>query len=298
MKKRAIIAAVLCLALPVMGLYIYNSGEDPRPAAGRSNLVRYDGITVQYYDRGEGDAVVLLPSLGRPASDFNELGDDLVKSGFRAVAVELRGVGKSGGEDSSRKLTQHQYADDVAEVIRRLDTLPGGRVHLVGHAYGNRIARTLATDHPELVKSVTLIAAGGYLPIPREIKMAMYLIFFNFLPDCIRKMFIGKAFFAPGNDIPEHWVRGWRFIAAWRQSRATFATLRDEWWSGGSSPILLLQGEQDVIAPAGNAVKMKGEFGDRVTLVMVPGAGHAMLPEQPGLIEGSIVAFLRRHRVQ
>jgi pimeloyl-ACP methyl ester carboxylesterase len=124
----------------------------------------------------------------------------------------------------------------------------------------------------------------------------MYMIFFNFLPDRVRKIFIRRAFFAAGNEIPGHWVRGWRFMAAWRQSRATQATPREEWWSGGSSPILLLQGDSDVIAPPGNAEKMGEEFGGRVKVVTVPGAGHAMLPEQPELIGRSIVAFLRTQR--
>jgi len=293
---RTIIAAVLCLALTVLGLYVYNSGEGPRPAVGRSTLVRHGGIAVQYYDRGAGETVVLLPSLGRPASDFNELGDLLVRSGFRVTAMELRGMGESTAENPSGKLTLHDYAGDVASAIRKMDNLRGGKVHLVGHAYGNRVARTLASDHPELVKSVTLIAAGGYIPIPLATKIDMYMIFFNFLPDRVRKIFIRRAFFAAGNEIPGHWVRGWRFMAAWRQSRATQATPREEWWSGGSSPILLLQGDSDVIAPPGNAEKMGEEFGGRVKVVTVPGAGHAMLPEQPELIGRSIVAFLRTQR--
>jgi pimeloyl-ACP methyl ester carboxylesterase len=36
-------------------------------------------------------------------------------------------------------------------------------VHLVGHAFCNRIARCLAVDQPPLVRSVTLLAAGGLI---------------------------------------------------------------------------------------------------------------------------------------
>jgi pimeloyl-ACP methyl ester carboxylesterase len=48
----------------------------------------------------------------------------------------------------------------VAGVLEALDC---GPAHLVGHAFGNRVARCLAVDRPSLVRSVTLLAAGGLI---------------------------------------------------------------------------------------------------------------------------------------
>ncbi|MCU0845878.1 MAG: alpha/beta hydrolase [Spirochaetes bacterium] len=296
MKTGWKIASILCALTAVLALYVWSSGRQARPAIGEERVLALADHRVQYYLHGRGETVVLLASLGRSASDFNELAGTLAGAGFRTVAVELRGIGGSTGSGLFKKLTQHDYAADVAAVIRGLGGPDGGRVHVIGHAYGNRIARTLAADSPELVKSVTLIAAGGYVPIPGEIRKAMYLIFFNFLPDRVRERCIREAFFAPGNAIPEHWVRGWYFRASWPQSRATLRTPREQWWSGGTAPILLLQGENDRIAPEENARIMKKEFGDRVKVVSIPRAGHAMLPEQGELIEKAIVPFLERRR--
>jgi len=39
---------------------------------------------------------------------------------------------------------------------------------------------------------------------------------------------------------------------------------------------------------------MKASFPDRVTVVMVPEAGHAMLPEQPDIIENALLSFLSK----
>jgi pimeloyl-ACP methyl ester carboxylesterase len=36
-------------------------------------------------------------------------------------------------------------------------------VHILGHAFGNRIARCLAADHPAMVRGVILVAAGGLI---------------------------------------------------------------------------------------------------------------------------------------
>jgi pimeloyl-ACP methyl ester carboxylesterase len=40
---------------------------------------------------------------------------------------------------------------------------------------------------------------------------------------------------------------------------------------------------------------MKAEMGDRVVLIDIDGAGHAMLPEQPEKIAEAIVVFARKH---
>jgi pimeloyl-ACP methyl ester carboxylesterase len=55
-------------------------------------------------------------------------------------------------------LTYHDLAADVAGVIDALDIAPA---ILLGHAFGNRIARTVAADTPEHLRGVILVAAGG-----------------------------------------------------------------------------------------------------------------------------------------
>jgi pimeloyl-ACP methyl ester carboxylesterase len=76
------------------------------------------------------------------------------------------------------------------------------------------------------------------------------------------------------------------------QRAATTAVDVSEWWDGGKAPILVIQGLQDAIAPPANARALKAQFGDRVTLVEIDGSGHAMLPEQPGVIASNILQFL------
>src|SRR5438477_3312757 len=73
----------------------------------------------------------------------------------------MRGVGGSCG--SLDGATLHDLASDVAGVIKAIGC---GPAHLVGHAFGNRIARCLAVDQPPLVRSVTLLAAGGLIAPP------------------------------------------------------------------------------------------------------------------------------------
>ena len=67
------------------------------------------------------------------------------------------------------------------------------------------------------------------------------------------------------------------------------------WWNAGSkTPLLVIQGLQDTVAPPENGHMMKAEMGDRVELIDIDGAGHAMLPEQPEKIANAIIDFATR----
>ncbi len=54
--------------------------------------------------------------------------------------------------------------------------------------------------------------------------------------------------------------------------------------------MLVVQGIEDVIAVPENAKRLAAEFPDRETLVEIPKAGHAMLPEQPEQVGKAILS--------
>jgi pimeloyl-ACP methyl ester carboxylesterase len=59
-------------------------------------------------------------------------------------------------------------------------------------------------------------------------------------------------------------------------------------------PILIIQGLQDRAAPPENGRLLKAEAPDRVELIELDGAGHALLPEKPVEISGAVTTFLRK----
>ena len=59
-------------------------------------------------------------------------------------------------------------------------------------------------------------------------------------------------------------------------------------------PILVLEDAEDIISVPENANRLAAECPDRVTLVEIPKAGHALLPEQPGRVAEALLAYLRR----
>jgi pimeloyl-ACP methyl ester carboxylesterase len=266
----------------------------PRDGGGNTQVVRYadpasgEAVTIEVLVRGSGPLVVLLPSLGRSAADFDDLTRRLARRGYRTAAVNPRGIGASRGP---RTATLADPARDVAEVIRALAG-DAGPVVLIGHAYGNRLARGVATWHPELVSGLILLASGGQVPIPAHIAKALGDVFDPSLSPADHIAAVRTAFFAPGND-PEVWRDGWYGAVALEQQAALGKTPPGDWTGGGEVPIFIVQAAQDAVAPPANAEALRKADPSRVNIAILENAGHAMLPEQPDTLAKLVLSRLR-----
>ncbi len=122
--------------------------------------------------------------------------------------------------------------------------------------------------------------------------------FAYWLPPAERKLYVKHAFFASNSQVPDYWITGWYRDTAWMQIQTDHKhPSSEDWTGGGSAPMLILQGKEDKAAPVKNAVQMKEEYPNRVTLHIVPDAGHAMLAEQPKFIIDHVIPYLRRHPI-
>ena len=137
-----------------------------------TGLVELTDFKIEYFSRGEGEPIVLLPGGTLKVGYLDGLAEALAKAGHRVVGINFRGSGKSTGP--SEGVTLQTMADDVAGVIKALNL---GPVNVAGNDFGNRVARMLAASHPELTRSVILLAAGGKIqPAPPAAK-ALGIIF-------------------------------------------------------------------------------------------------------------------------
>jgi pimeloyl-ACP methyl ester carboxylesterase len=248
-------------------------------------LVKYRDVEIDVIVDGNGPAIVLLPSLARDSDDCDAVANGLAHAGYRALRPQPRGIGRSRGP--MKNISLHDFARDVAEVVTRLGA---GRAVLVGHAYGNWVARMTAVDHPQLVRGVVIAAAAAKQYAP-ELTVAVTKAGDLALPDNERLEALRFAFFAPGNDATV-WLTGWHPEVRDSQRAAVAAVKQDEWWSGGSAPLLDLQAAQDPFKPATKRNEMKNEFGDRVTLVVIDNASHALIPEQPKAVVDALVEWV------
>jgi pimeloyl-ACP methyl ester carboxylesterase len=258
---------------------------------GAERFVKSGAATLHAVVEGNGPTIVFLPSLGRGAEDFEDLAARLVAGGYRTVRPDPRQIGRSTGPITG--LSLHDMAADVAAVIREVGGAP---VILLGHAFGSRLARMTAADHPTLVRQLVLLGAGGARGgTSQAVLDGITRCFDTTLSRDEHLAAVGRMFFAPGHD-PSAWEHGWHRPVMEAQRAATAATKQAAWWSGGTAPILLLQPERDAISEPEVAHALRDEFPGRVTLIEIPNAGHALMPEQPELVAKAILDYLNaRH---
>jgi pimeloyl-ACP methyl ester carboxylesterase len=257
------------------------------PTVSRIMVQRPD-VAIEVLAQGHGRRIVLLPSLGRGAGDFEPIAERLAGARFRVLRPQPRGIGESRGPMTGINL--HDYAADVAALIEHDG---GGAAFVVGHAFGNRVARMLATQRPDLVRAVSLIAANvGHAPSPPEVREAIKASANPALPDAQRLAALQFAFFAPGNDA-RSWLAGWHPDVLAAQRLAGDRTSRQEDYAAGEAPILYLQPDHDPLAHAQDADEFKRALGDRVTIVVIRNASHAAVAEAPDAISDALIDFAR-----
>ncbi|MEO0439545.1 MAG: alpha/beta hydrolase [Pseudomonadota bacterium] len=284
---------VAILAAIAYSLWMPLPDTPARDAVGTAKVLDRDDRALGYHVTGKGPPVLLLASAGREASDFNELALALGLAGYRTIAFDAHGIGSS--TLPADPFTLFDMADDVHAIVDA-EVEEGEKLTVVGHAFGNRLARAFASRHDNHVQSVVLIASGGAKPIPPKADTALRAIFDPRRTVTQRKADIDYAFFADGNKIPDYWLVGWHRHTAVLQGKAKGSDSYDQWGSGGTGPMLVLQAAEDTIAPPEDAgIPLAARYPDRVELVMIAGAGHALLPEQPDAIAKAILDFMERH---
>ena len=266
----------------------------PAQAEPEWKIAFYDDIRIEVAAEGRGPLIVMLPSRGRGAEDFDDVANELVKAGFRVLRPQPRGAALSLGP--MQDLTMHDLARDIAVVIRNAGD--GGPAIIVGHAFGSWVARMTAIDHPELVRGVVMAAAAAKaypvgFPGAKELSEAVQKSGDFALPTSERLKYLRLAFFAPSSDA-RAWLQGWHPAADEVQLAAGRATKQSEWWSGGTVPLLDLQGALDPFKPRAMSNEMRDEFGERVSVVVIPDASHAVIQEQPNAAAAAILAWIAK----
>ena len=112
-----------------------------------------NGVEIHYEVEGRGDPVMLLvglPGVGRGWGP--QVG--LFAREYLTIVPDQRGAGASSRPESGYTIEEH--AADMAGVLRALGC---GPAHLVGSSTGGAIAQVMALDHPDVVRSLTIMGS-------------------------------------------------------------------------------------------------------------------------------------------
>lgn len=311
LRTRLTLGAIV-VSLIAVGLWLKTHAPLPsktaREAIGELQIIRTSEGSLTYRKSSTGPCVILFPSAGREASDFNELNKTLNSKGYKTLSIDPGGIG-----DSGIGLSETSYsAAFTIHAANAYDCNYEQPTVLIGHAYGNKVVRYNAFESQSLggfdvsyldrptgnanIKAVILLAAGGQVPMEPKAEQSLRDIFDPLKSHKSRMKDVRYAFFAEGNDIPDHWTRGWHTQTAIAQGKAGVTRWEDDGWHcAGGAPMLIVQPMQDRIAPPANAYALRDKCPQEVEIVEVQNAGHALLPEQPKVVADAVLAFLAKH---
>lgn len=119
-----------------------------------------DGLRLRVLEDGRGPAVLLLhgASLGSSADVFRRNLPALARGGFRAIAFDMPGFGRSDAP------TDHSLAYRRAIVPKLMAALGLRQAALVGHSQAGAVALTLALQDPSRFTHVVVLGTGSVLP--------------------------------------------------------------------------------------------------------------------------------------
>lgn len=257
---------------------------------------------------GARPVVVLVH--GTPGSLFTWTDVVLGKDGARGLAedfdvVALDVVGHGTTRTEVRPVTFQTCADWIAGAIHGLGL---GPVHLVGQSYGGEFCWRVAADHPDLVRTLTLIDSSGWtrpddgwLPeevAMREMSLAPIGWFFS-TAEKVRGALQPHFPFPVTEDQVAECLALCRNPDNWK-SMVDLARDENGTRSGDlariAAPTLLLWGEDDIaFPPARDAARFASAI-PRAELHVLPGCGHYPQETKPAEVAARLRAFIETHR--
>src|SRR6516162_982667 len=271
-----------------------------------STITTKDGTQIYYKDWGKGPAVTFSHGWPLNSDAWDGQMFFLVKQGYRCVAIDRRGHGRSSQVSTGNNMDG--YADDLAAVIEALDLRDAT---LVGHSTGGgEVARYIGRHGTKRVAKAVLIGAVPPVMVksdknPDGVPISVF--------DDIRAAYTqNRSQFYLDLTLP--------FYGYNRPSAKISEGIREHWWlqgmMGGTKahfdyikafsetdftedlkkmdiPTLVMHGDDDQIVPVANAALKSAKILQRATLKVYPGLPHGMCTTNPEQINADLLTFFK-----
>jgi non-heme chloroperoxidase len=271
-----------------------------------STIVTKDRTEIYYKDWGKGPVVTFSHGWPLSADAWDGQMLFLVQNGFRVVAHDRRGHGRSS--QASSRNDMDGYADDLAAVIEALDL---NDATLVGHSTGGgEVARYIGRHGTKRVAKAVLIAAvppimvksatnpeGLPIDVFDDMRSALTKDRSQFYKD------LAIAFYGANREgakvskgiLDQFWL--WSMQAglknAYESIKAFSETDFTEDLKKFDVPTLVMHGEDDQIVPVKDAAKKSARLIKGAKEIYYPGAPHGLTATHQDRLNADLLSFLK-----
>jgi pimeloyl-ACP methyl ester carboxylesterase len=288
-------AALGLLTLVVGGTTVLGQATATADATRREGYVDVPGARLFYIDNGRpGPAIVLLHASTGSAAVWEHQWAPLAQAGYRVIAYDRRGHGRTTIDASRGEGGDVTAADDLQALATslRLD-----RFHLVGTAAGGIVALDFALTAPERLRSLVVanslggVTDASYVALGRRLRPPQFAA----LPPDVREL--GPAYRAANPAGTDRWLaleRASKAPAPAPPPQPSRRRVTFEMLEGLRLPVLLLTGGADMYTPPA-ALQLFAARIPGATSVVVPDVGHSAFWEAPEAFNHAVIGFVGRH---